>query len=165
MGRFSVSIVILVWLSVFSFIAFEASGEIVLTVDGPGDADPIKYTDLRIRALPQSSFSTFDPWDRRRRLYTGVNLLTLLEDIGRLKNIGMVEVISRNNYRAYVDPADLQNYGHMLSYAMDGSPYSNLGKSDKGPLAVAVKMDYVREEDKSRITEQFVWWIERIVLK
>lgn len=165
MRRWPAGVVMVVWLSVFSFIAIEAESDIILTIEGPGDAYPILYTDLRIRTLPQTSFSTFDPWDRQHRRYTGVELLTLLEEIGRLRATGRIEVVSRNNYRANIAPADLGRYQHLLSYDMDGRSYAELEDGNKGPLAIAVKMDDFDESEKLIIKEQFVWWIERIVLK
>lgn len=158
-------VVIAVWLSVFSFVAIEAAGEIVLTVEGPGDAEPITFTEFRIRVLPQTSFSTYDPWDRKRRQYTGVKLLKLLEDIGRLKKVAVVEIISRNNYRANMELTDVRGYEHLLSYEMDGNDYADLQDGNKGPLAIAVKMDDIGEGERLRIQDQFVWWIERIILR
>jgi hypothetical protein len=154
-----------VWLSAFSFIAIEAESNIILTIEGQGDAYPILYTDLRIRSLPQASLSTFDPWDRQYRQYTGVKLLTLLEDIGGLRKTSRVEVISRNNYRASLEIDELNRYQYLLSYEMDGRPYAELEEGNKGPLAMTVTADDVSETERVRIKEQYVWWIERIVLR
>lgn len=165
MKRWPVYVVLGVWFSVFCFIAVEASGEIVLTVEKPGFSTPILYTDFRIRVLPQTSFSTFDPWDNKYRHYTGVELLSLLDDIGHLDRIRAVEVISRNHYRAEISMADLQGYRHMLSYQMDGSDYVEIEDSDKGPLAIAVNMGGIGGQERVRVERQFVWWIEKIILK
>ncbi len=165
MRRWPVYVVLGVWFAVFCFIAVEASGKIVLTVEKPGFSTPILYTDFRIRVLPQVSFSTFDPWDRQYRHYTGVELLSLLEDIGHLDRIAGIEVISRNNYRAEMSIADLQRYRHLLSYQMDGSDYAQIEDGNKGPLAIAVDMGGLGGGERTRVERQFVWWIEKIILK
>lgn len=160
-----VGIVLAVWLLAFSLVVLEAEGDIVLTVEGPEYRQPVTYTRLRIRTLPQSSFTTFDQWDRQRRTYTGVSLMALLEDIGYKNGTRLVEIVSRNNYRVSIDLNDIRNYGHMLSYRMDDRDYADLPESNKGPLAIAVNIEDLAEQERRRISEQVVWWIERIIVR
>jgi hypothetical protein len=165
MVRWPLYVLVVLWLSVFSFIVIAAADDVVLIVEGPGGNDPVSLSEKQIRLFPKESFSTYDPWDKQEREYKGTQLLVMLNQINRLDGVTIVDLIARNNYSVKVSIEDLQQYGHILSYEMDGEDYSALKDDDKGPLAVAVIMEEVSDGDKLRIKNQFVWWLERIVLK
>jgi hypothetical protein len=165
MVRWPAYVLIVLWLSIFSFIVIAAADDVILTVEGPGNNDPVTLSEKQIRQLPRTSYLTYDPWDKQEREYTGIPLLALLNHINRLDGVTIVDLIARNNYKVKIRIEDLQLYGHILSYEMDGEDYSVLKDDNKGPLAVAVKMEGVDEGDMLRIKNQFVWWLERVVLK
>jgi len=164
-GRWPLGIVLTVMLAAFTLVVVEAESDIILTVEGPGNTPSISYTGLRLRALPRNSFATFDLWDRKHRSYTGVGVLTLLEDIGYANGARQVEVMSRNNHRVRIDVNDIRHYGHILSYAMDDSDYTELPEGSKGPVAIAVKTDNLGERERQRISDQVVWWVEKILVR
>ncbi len=155
----------IICLFLLSVSANAAAGDIVLRVEGPGNAPPLTFTEAEIRALPAETFSTFDPWDKSERTYTGVPILSLLETTGRLDGARIVEVAARNDYRAKFSLADLRKYRPILSYAMDGKDYAAQGEDDKGPLAVAIKMEDVPPPDRIIAKNGLVWWVEKIVLE
>ena len=149
-------------------IAFMTAGagamdDVVLTVSGEG-MEGLTLTEDDVRALPPVSFTTFDPWDNMDRSYTGVRMLDLLAALELGREVELVEVIARNDYRAKITLKEMADYGHILSYSMDGKDYELLLEEDKGPLAVAVDMSLVAEEDQLRVKGQLVWWVEQIVL-
>jgi len=164
-GRWPLGIVFAVMLAAFTLVVVDAESDIILTVVGPKNGPPISYTGLRIRALPQNSFSTFDLWDMKHRSYTGVKILTLLEDIGYDSGAQQVEVMSRNNHSVSIALSDIRRYEHILSYRMDGSDYAELQDENKGPVAIAVKTDNLGERERQRISDQVVWWIEKIIVR
>lgn len=163
--RWPLFIVFAVLMAAFTLVVVEAESDIILTVVGPRNTPSISYTGLRIKALPQNSFSTFDQWDRKHRRYTGVGVLTLLEDIGYASDSSQVEVISRNNHRVSIDLSDIRRYGHIFSYRMDDSDYADIPEDNKGPVAIAVKTDNLGERERQRISDQVVWWIEKIIVR
>ncbi len=165
MVRWPIYVLVVLWLSIFSFIVIAAADDVVLTIEGPGGNEPLPLTEKQIRLLPKESFVTYDPWDKQDREYTGTPLLVLLDHIDRLAGVTIVELVARNNYSVKVRIEDLQQYGHILSYEMDGKDYSLLKDDDKGPLAVAMRMEAVPEGDTFLIKNHFVWWLNRIVLK
>jgi len=158
-------IVFAVLLAAFTLVVFDAESDIILTVVGPKNGPPVSYTGLRIKALPRTSFSTFDLWDMKHRSYTGVKILTLLEDIGYVRGAQQVEVMSRNNHSVSIDFGDIRRYEHILSYSMDGRDYADLQDKDKGPVAIAVKTDNIGERERQRVSDQVVWWIEKIIVR
>lgn len=139
--------------------------EVALRVEGPAGAPPLTFTDAEIRAMDAVTFSTVDPWDKRERTYTGCPLLDFLKAAGRLKGVRTIEVVARNGYHAPIPIEMARKYGHILSYAMDGRDYADLGEEDKGPLAIAVEMERVDPADAALVKTQLVWWIERLRLK
>lgn len=142
-----------------------AAEKVVLTIRGPGDAPAVTFTEADIRALPPVTFTTRDPWDKRDRTYTGCGLGELLNRAGRSRGLKLIEIIARNDYRAEIKAAELKAYLYMLSYEMDGHDYSLLGDEDKGPLAVAVRMEDVEQGDRLRVKDQLVWWVTTIIVK
>lgn len=156
--------IVVICLLLLSIPCNAAAGDIVLRVEGPGDAPPIAFTEAEIRAFPAKIFSTFDPWDKKERTYTGVPILALLEKIDRLKGVRFVEVAAKNDYKAKFTVGDLRKYGPILSYEMDGKDYAMLGEDDKGPLAVAIQMESVPEADRIIAKNGLAWWVEKIVL-
>jgi len=154
---------VLIWLLCIQTIA--DAQEVVLKVKGPGATPQRTFTEQDIRALPAVTISTLDPWEKKQRSYTGCTIMSLLEMLGVEDQINIVHVIARDEYNAKISLKELSRYQYLLTYEMDGKDYSEWGNSDKGPLAIAVKLEDVRKEDKVRVKNQLVLWIKEIVLK
>lgn len=138
---------------------------VVLTIQPPGGVPAVTLTRADILALPQETFSTHDPWDKKVRQYKGPSLMTVLSHIGHAAGVSIVEVVAKNDYRAKFTLDEMERHQPILSHAMDGKDYSELGEENKGPLAIAIRMENVGTADKMRAKDQLVWWVERLVVK
>lgn len=165
MVRWPVFVIFSLWISIFGFIVSAAADDVILTIEGPVGRVVVTLTEKQIRLMPKKTLRTYDPWDKLERQYTGVLFVELLNELYRLDDIIGVDVIGRNHYSAEISLEDMRKYKHLLSYEMDGRDYSSHKDDDKGPLAVAVKMEGVDNGNSLRIKNQFVWWIEKVVLK
>ncbi len=161
MKRFSL---FLIFTIVFCALEAVQADEVVLTVKGADDKLHRSFTEEDIRALPSETFTTFDPWEKKQRTYTGCSINNLLESLDLATPIKLVHVIARDAYNAKISELELKDYTYILSYEMDGKDYSQWGNSDKGPLAVMIKMEDVRNEDKVRVKNQMVLWVKEIIL-
>ena len=119
------------------------AGPVVLTIQPPGSAPAITLTRADILALPQETFSTHDPWDKKVRQYKGPSLMTVLSHIGHAAGVSIVEVVAKNDYKAKFTLDEIERHQPILSHAMDGKDYSELGEENKGPLAIAIRMEKV----------------------
>ncbi len=146
-------------------LAVSHAEEVVLMVRGPGEVAPRTFTEAEIRALPAVTITTLDPWENKERTYTGCTLQRFIEMLGATEETKIVHLIAKDAYSAKITRAELIRYQHLLSYEMDGKDYSLWGDSDKGPLAIAVKMENVTKADKIRVKNQMVLWIQEMVLK
>ncbi len=138
--------------------------EVVLTVTGLDGTLDRSFTEEDIRAMPVETFTTFDPWEKKQRTYTGCRISDFLEVLDLAKPVNLIHVIARDEYNAKISELELQQYVYILSYEMDGKDYSQWGNSDKGPIAIMVKMEDVKYEDKVRVKNQMVLWVKEIVI-
>ncbi len=141
------------------------AGETILTIQGLNVSNEIQMNENEIRSLPAMNFSTFDPWDNKKRRYRGCLLKDLLKKYELYERATLFEIIAKNDYKAIITKKELDKYDYTLSYEMDGKDYSEFGEENKGPLAIAVEMEKVEDAYKSKIKNQFVWWIEKIIIK
>ncbi len=139
--------------------------EMALKIHGLNNSNPIQMNEDEIRSLPAISFSTFDPWDNKKRNYKGCLLESILKTDSSFENAKLFEIVAKNDYKAIITKKELKRYKYIVSYEMDGKDYSELGDENKGPLALAVEMEKVEDADKSKIKNQLVWWVEKIIFK
>ncbi len=153
---------------VFILILFCPKGfaeEVVLTVIDQKGPTEKTFTESQIRALPSVLITTFDPWDNKTRRYKGCRVLSLVETLRSPTSVRGIEVVAKNDYRATIALDDISRYNHILSFEMDGRDYAELGEDNKGPLAIAVRMEDVEKADKAKVKNQLVWWVTQIIIR
>jgi len=140
--------------------------QIILKVEGKIQrANPALFDLETIKKFPSVSFKTFDPWDKKKRIYEGIKIVDLLNYLKIEGSATRIEVIAKNDYKAVISIKDLGKFNHILSYKMDGQFYNNLSdKENKGPLAVAIDFDS-QAINVDIYKQQMVWWISRIIIK
>lgn len=154
---------LLIHLFLLSSVCF--ANDVVITVYGSNEQPPVSLTEEEIRTLPSVSITTFDPWDNKERKYKGCTISDLLKKLGYWDDMQLIEIIAKNDYKATITRTEMTTYQYLLSYEMDGVDYSTLGEDNKGPLVVAVEMEKISNPDKTKVKNQLVWWIEKLVVK
>ncbi|MBT4290655.1 MAG: hypothetical protein HOD92_25290 [Deltaproteobacteria bacterium] len=141
--------------------------KIILKVEGKINKANPAYFDLEtIKKFPAVSFKSFDPWDKKKRIYEGVRIIDLITFLKIDNSVTRIEVIAKNNYKAVISVKDLRKFNHILSYKMDDQYYNKLsGKENKGPLSVAINFDAQADIDIDIYKHQVVWWVSRIIVK
>ncbi len=142
-----------------------ANEKVVVTITGKtANGVPVGLTLSDVRALPASTFTTFDPWDRIKRTYVGPRILDVLSKAGWDPAARRIIVHASNDYEIPILIDDLERIGHILSYEMDGKPYAAYRPpANKGNLAVAI--DFSSSGiDMEIYKHQLVWWVDAIVI-
>ncbi len=157
------------FLAVFPTTAAESgtknSPQAILTIKGNTSSDQPVFLDMAaIRNLPSVTFTTFDPWENRDRTYKGPLVSDVLALAGVKSSAEYIEILASNDYSIPVRFVDLERFGHILSYEMDGKDYAKYeGSENKGNLAVAI--DFTdKKTEISVFKAQLVWWVDTIVI-
>lgn len=137
----------------------------ILTIKGNTSSDQPVFLDMAaIRNLPSVTFTTFDPWENRNRTYKGPLISDVLALAGIKPSAEYIEILATNDYSIPVRLVDLDRFGHILSYEMDGKNYAKYdGSENKGNLAVAI--DFTDKKSEVAVFKaQLVWWVDTIVI-
>lgn len=141
--------------------------DVVLTVEGLiHGPTPARFDLATIKKFKPVSFTNFDPWDKKDRKYTGVDIMDILEFLGLDDSARFIDIKAANGYSVSVDIHDMRSDCHIFSYAMDGREYAAYaGKENKGPLAVAI--DFTAHPDLSVdvYKHQLVWFVQTVTVK
>lgn len=151
-------------LAAFATSIPEATGEIVLTIDGAlgPDAPVTGYSlDLAaLQALPAVSFETTTIWTEGQQKYTGVSIKALLETVGAKGETIVAEAL--NGYSIEIPIAELDDGAPILAYFIDDKPFS---RRDKGPLWVIFPYDSDAKY-RSEITYAYsIWQLHKLTVK
>lgn len=138
-----------------------------LTIKGLVKAANPAYLNLEtIMDMPQRTFTTYDPWDKKTQQYTGVEIYDLLKYLGLEKSATYIEIIAANDYRIPIKVEDLEKYDYILSYKVNGTLYSEVeAYKKKGSLAVAINFDGNKNMEIEVYKHQLVWQVIMIIVK
>ncbi len=136
--------------------------EIAFTVKGKIGKTKIASFDLKtLERFPKMSFTTWDPWDAMKREYEGVLLSDILRFLKIDSSATRIEIYARNDYKTIIGVEDLPRVGYLLAYKMDGKYFKEWeGKSNKGPIAIAIDFDSHKDIDINIYKENLVWWVD-----
>lgn len=135
-------------------------GQVVLTVNGPGQAAAGTGTrfDLdMLQALPQVAFDTSTIWTNGKVRFAGVPLAALVDHLGLSGRALKAQAL--NDYAVEIPLDSLEPKAPIIAYQIDGSAMS---RRDKGPLWIVYPYD---EDDKYRseaIYARSIWQLDRI---
>ena len=138
----------------------------VLTIIGANGGDAaVTMTLMDIKALPAVTFTTFDPWTKQERTYTGPRIIDILTAAKIDPETKHVEITAKDDYKAFVSLSDLKKIGHVMSYAMNGVDYTQRKeKLNKGPLAIAIDFE-TSKADVEIYMHQLAWNVSTIEAK
>lgn len=142
----------------------EATGEVILTIDGAlgPDAPAGGYAlDLAgLQSFAPEEFSTTTIWTEGLLKFTGVPLRDLLTAAGAVGTTVTAEAL--NGYAVDIPIADLDEKAPIIAYFINDETFS---RRDKGPLWVVYPYDR-DEKYKSEIAFAFsIWQLQRLTVK
>jgi hypothetical protein len=134
---------------------------VVLTIGGnigERNRDKVAALDMNmLRALPQVSFTTPTPWDKKPQKFTGPllrDVLALVRAEGRTLKAHAI-----NDYRIEIPASDAQRFDVVLAHSIDDQP---LTVRTKGPLFVVYPFHRHPELQNNTYYERSIWQLKHI---
>lgn len=138
------------------------TGEVVLTVTGKiarTNGDGAASFDMEmLKALPAVSFETETIWTKGSQSFVGVELKTLVEELGIEGEILGASAI--NDYRVDIPLSDAIENGPIVAYTMNGQAMS---RRDKGPLWIVYPYGSDAKYRTEAIYNRSIWQLVTLV--
>ena len=137
-----------------------------LIIEGMIDPETV-YLDLEtITSFPKTSFTSYDPWDKKEYTYTGVSIIEMLEYLNVSPSAVKIEVQAENDYMAPIGVEDLKRYEYILAYELDGALLgTEESLTKKGKLMVAINFEKHHDIDVEVYKNQLVWQVNHIFVE
>lgn len=129
----------------------------LLTVTGPDGAR--SYDLAALEALETVQFATATIWTEGTPEFTGVPLMTLLEDAGIAEGTVMATAI--NDYAVQIPVDEITAEYPVVAYRVDGQTMS---VRDKGPLWVVYPYDANPDLQSEIAYSRSIWQLDRIAV-
>jgi hypothetical protein len=154
-------------LSAFSFSALALSppkGKVILTVAGKvaekNTANAATFDLAMLQKLPQQTFSTMTPWDKKPIKFTG----PLLRDVlAAAKASGTtIKAAALNDYQTSIPLEDAQKFDVIVAHEMNGK---KIPVKTKGPLFIIYPFDTKAELRSSVYYERSAWQLKSMTIE
>ena len=138
-----------------------ATGKVILTLTGKvGDANKAKTAEFdlaMLEKLPQRSFTTMTPWDKKPIKFTG----PLLRDVmAAAKAEGTtLKAMALNDYQTTIPFADIKKFDVVLAHKMNGE---SIPVKTKGPLFIVYPYDTNKELQSTVYYERSAWQLKSL---
>lgn len=141
-----------------------AKGKVVLTITGKigqkNTANAAAFDMAMIEKLPQQTFTTMTPWDKKPIEFTG----PLLRDVlGAAKAQGsVIKAAALNDYQTTIPVEDAQKFDVVVAHKMNGA---NIPIKTKGPLFIVYPFDKKTELRSTVYYERSAWQLKSMVIE
>jgi hypothetical protein len=139
-------------------------GKVVLTISGKigqkNTAYAAAFDMAMIEKLPQQTFTTMTPWDKKPIEFTG----PLLRDVlGAAKAQGsVIKAAALNDYQTSIPVEDAQKFDVVVAHKMNGA---NIPIKTKGPLFIVYPFDKKAELRSTVYYERSAWQLKSMVIE
>lgn len=149
----------------FSSAALEpAKGKVILTITGKvaekNSPQAAQFDLAMLEKLPQQTFSTMTPWDKKPIKFTG----PLLRDVlSAAKATGTtIKAVALNDYQTSIPLQDSKNFDVVVAHKMndEGIPVKT-----KGPLFIVYPFDTRAELRTSTYYERSAWQLKSMAVE
>ena len=136
-----------------------STGKVVLTIDGKVEdkntPTAATFDMAMLRALPQKTFSTLTPWDKKPIAFTG----PLLRDVlAAAKAKGTrIKAFALNDYQTVIPVEDAQKFDVIVAHKMNGQ---DIPVRTKGPLFIVYPYDTQEALRSSVYYERSAWQLK-----
>jgi hypothetical protein len=140
------------------------TGKVILTLTGKvGDANKAKAAEFdlaMLEKLPQRSFTTMTPWDKKPIKFTG----PLLRDVlAAAKAEGTtLKAVALNDYQTTIPFADIKKFDVVLAHKMNGE---SIPVKTKGPLFIVYPYDTSKTLQSSVYYERSAWQLKSLSIE
>lgn len=141
-----------------------AKGKIILTISGQvaekNSPEGAVFDLAMLQKLPQRSFTTLTPWDKKPIQFTG----PLLRDVlAAAKASGQtMKAMALNDYQTRIPMEDATRFDVIVAHQMDGQP---IPVRTKGPLFIVYPYDSKEELRATTYYERSAWQLKALVIE
>ncbi|MDT8992287.1 molybdopterin-dependent oxidoreductase [Curvibacter sp. APW13] len=141
-----------------------AAGKVVLTVSGKvgerNSANGAAFDMEMLKKLPQRSFTTMTPWDKKPIKFTG----PLLRDVlAAAKAQGQtLKASALNDYQTTIPADDATRFDVIVARQMDDQ---DIPVKTKGPLFIVYPYDTLKELRATTYYERSAWQLKALVVE
>lgn len=141
-----------------------ATGKVILTISGKvgekNTAQAAVFDLAMLEKLPQQTFTTMTPWDKRPIKFTG----PLLRDVlAAAKASGStIKAMALNDYQTSIPVEDAQKYDVIVAHQMDGEA---IPVKTKGPLFIVYPFDTQAELRATVYYERSAWQLKAMIIE
>jgi hypothetical protein len=141
-----------------------AKGKVILTVSGKvaekNTADAAAFDLAMLQKLPQQTFVTMTPWDKKPIKFTG----PLLRDVlAAAKASGQtMKALALNDYQTTIPLDDAMRFDVIVAHQMNGEP---IPVRTKGPLFIVYPYDTRAELRSTTYYERSAWQLKALVIE
>ena len=127
------------------------------TPSGAAAAPVASYGMAFLKSLPQRSFTTMTPWDKKPIKFTG----PLLRDVmAAAKAEGVtLKAMALNDYQTTIPFADIKKFDVVLAHKMNGE---SIPVKTKGPLFIVYPYDTNKELQSTVYYERSAWQLKSL---
>lgn len=139
-----------------------AQGKVILTISGKvadkNTADAAAFDLAMLQKLPQQTFVTLTPWEKKPIRFTG----PLLRDVlAAAKASGQtIKATALNDYQTRIPMDDATRFDVIVAHQMDGQP---IPVRTKGPLFIVYPYDSKEELRSTTYYERSAWQLKALV--
>ena len=141
-----------------------AKGKVILTITGKvsdkNTPDAAKFDLAMLEALPQQTFTTMTPWDKKPIKFTG----PLLRDVlNAAKATGTtIKAAALNDYQTSIPLDDAKNFDVIVAHKMNGEA---IPVKTKGPLFIVYPFDTKPELRATTYYERSAWQLKSMSIE
>ncbi|PUB14242.1 oxidoreductase [Yoonia sediminilitoris] len=133
------------------------TGEVVLTITGTVDKDPVVFDLAMLMELDATVIETATIWTEGKQVFQGVALDVLMDSIGVTQGTLLATAI--NDYTVEIPVSDAVAGGPIIAYKLNDATMS---LRDKGPLWVVYPYDSSAAYRSEVIYSRSIWQLDRI---
>jgi hypothetical protein len=152
-------------LAAFQVQALEqASGKVILTIAGKiaekNTSSTATFDLAMIQKLPQHTFVTMTPWDKKPIKFTGPLLRDLLSAVKASGNT--LKAAAINDYMTSIPVEDAKKFDVIMAHKMNGQ---DIPVKTKGPLFIVYPFDTKPELQTSTYYERSAWQLKSLTIE
>ncbi|MDQ0509608.1 molybdopterin-dependent oxidoreductase [Ancylobacter amanitiformis] len=141
------------------------TGPVLLTVTGKiartNQNDAALFDEAMLLALPRHRIETTTPWTDGRKVFEGVRLEDVLDQVGAGAAVTL-KARALNDYSIDIPASDAREFDMLLALRMDGKP---LSRRDKGPIWIVYPRDSVPRIQDERYDSRWVWQLNGLDIR
>jgi hypothetical protein len=141
-----------------------AKGKVILTITGKvsekNSTQAAEFDLAMLEKLPQQTFTTMTPWDKKPITFTG----PLLRDVlAAAKASGTtIKAVALNDYQTSIPLEDSKNFDVIVAHKMNGEI---IPVKTKGPLFIVYPFDTKAELRASTYYERSAWQLKSMAIE